>query len=178
MDAYRDFVFPLMVILRPIHIIFGMLWFGYGTLSVWILFPAAAKMGARGDILLRDFYGYSNYGRFIAVTAIVTTVVGLIMWPARIQGMNHPDFSNPGDIIFAIGAVFGILAAGHGGSATGKAIEVFSKLSKEIEDVDNPKAESLSAFEAAKKKMITHANISAWIILIAVLGMAFARYLG
>src|SRR5688572_8198379 len=106
-----------MVILRPIHIIFGMLWFGYGTLSVWILFPAAAKLGAKGDSLLRNFYGYSRYGSLVAVTAVTTSIVGLIMWPARVQGINHPDFTGTGDIIFGIGALFGVLAWLHGGSA-------------------------------------------------------------
>jgi hypothetical protein len=176
-DAYRDFVLPLMVILRPIHIIAGMLWFGYGTLSVWILFPAAAKLGAKGDSLLRLFYGHSMYGTLIAVTAVITSLAGLIMWPVRIRGVDHPEFSGTGDIVFAIGALFGVLAWLHGGAATGKFTGQFASLGKALEENPNPSAEQLSAYEEAKRKLMTHANISAWITLVAVLGMAFARYL-
>jgi hypothetical protein len=176
MEAFRSFILPLMVVLRPAHVILGMLWFGYGTLSTWILFPAVAKMGAKGDSLLRNFYINSRYGALVGMLAGLTTLIGLIMWPARIQGIDQPDFTNTGDIIFAIGAVFGILAAGHGGAATSRAVAKFIEAGKAVEDNADPTSEQLSAYEAAKKKMITHGNISAWITLVAVLGMSFARY--
>jgi hypothetical protein len=173
MDAYVAFVNSLMVILRPAHVILGMLWFGYGTVSTWILFPAAAKMGAKGDSLLRSFYTYSRYGALVGMIAGLTTLIGIIIWPVH---MRLAGFTPTGEIIFGIGALFGVLAAAHGGAATGRAVAKFVEAGKAVEENADPTSEQLSAYEAAKKKMMTHANISAWITLVAVLGMAFARY--
>jgi hypothetical protein len=172
-----DFINQLVPILRPVHVIFGMLWFGYGSLAVWILHPAAAKLGAKGDTLLRNFYGYSNYGAIVGVSAIVTSLAGLIMWPAQVDGRDFIVFGPTGDIVMLVGAVAGLLAWGHGGAATGKYVGLFSKLGKEIEETANPSAEQIAAYEDAKRKMFLHSNISAWITLVAVVCMAGARYL-
>lgn len=172
-----EFIAQLVPILRPLHVIFGMLWFGFGSLAVWVLHPAAAKLGAKGESLLRTFYGYSNYGAVVGVSAIVTSLAGLIMWPARVDGMDFVAFGSTGDIVMLVGAVAGLLAWGHGGAATGKYVGLFAKLGKELEETANPKDEQLAAYEDAKKKMFLHTNISAWVTLVAVVCMAGARYL-
>jgi hypothetical protein len=172
-----DFINQLVPILRPIHVIFGMLWFGYGSLAVWILHPAAAKLGAKGDTLLRNFYGFSNYGAIVGISGIVTSLAGLIMWPARVDGADFIAFGPTGDIVMLIGAAAGILAWGHGGAATGKFVGQFAAISKAIEENPNPSKEQLAEYEEAKRKMMLHANISSWITLVAVVCMAGARYL-
>jgi hypothetical protein len=172
-----EFLGQLLPILRPLHIIFGMLWFGFGSLAVWILHPAAASMGAKGDKLLRAFYGYSRYGAVVGISAITTSIAGLLMWPVLVDGANHRVFGNTADVVFVIGAIAGILAWLHGGAATGKYVGKFAALSKALEENADPGSEQLAAYEEAKKKMFVHTNISAWITLVAVLGMALARYM-
>src|SRR5688572_15357157 len=122
-----DFINQLVPILRPLHVIFGMLWFGFGSLAIWVLHPAAAKLGEKGDVMLRRFYGFSNYGAIVGISAITTSLAGLIMWPARVQGMDFIAFGSIGDIVMLVGAIAGLLAWGHGGAATGKFVGAFAK---------------------------------------------------
>lgn len=172
-----EFLAQLMVILRPLHVISGMIWFGFGSLAVWILHPAAAKLGAKGESLLRTFYGYSNYGAVVGISAITTSLAGLLMWPTVVRGADFVTIpTGTGDIIMMVGAVAGLLAWGHGGAATGKYVGQFAALGKKLEETPNPSAEDLAAYEDAKKKMFTHTNISAWVTLVAVVCMASARY--
>ena len=176
-----EFLAQLMVILRPLHVISGMVWFGFGSLAVWILHPAAAKMGAKGESMLRSFYGYSNYGAVVGISAITTSLAGILMWPTVVKGANFiyiGGVGTIGDWVMLTGAVAGLLAWGHGGMATGKYVGLFAKLGKEIEETANPSAEQLAAYADAKKKMLLHTNISAWVTLVAVVCMAGARYLG
>lgn len=175
-----EFLGQLLPILRPLHVIFGMVWFGFGSLAVWVLHPAAASMGAKGDKLLRAFYGYSRYGALVGISAITTSIAGLLMWPVVVRGMDFVNIvpvAGIGDVVMMIGAVAGLLAWGHGGAATGKYVGKFAELSKALEENADPSSEQLAAYEDAKRKMLLHTNISAWVTLVAIVCMASARYL-
>jgi hypothetical protein len=99
------------------------------------------------------------------------------MWPVVVEGAFHRIFNNTADVVFLIGAIAGLLAWGHGGAATGRFVGQFAVLGKKLEETENPSAEQIAEYEAAKKKMFVHTNISAWITLVAVLGMSLARYM-
>ena len=165
-----------VVILRFLHIFLGMIWIGFGILAAFVLNPAANRLGENGAIMLRTFYGYTRFGTIIAISSVGTTVAGLILWPLRTQnGMDFLAFSNTGDIVMSIGAVFGLLAFGHGAFATGRATDAFAKAVKAYDS--DPSEANQSTLQAAKKKLFTHGNISAGISLVAVICMSGARYL-
>lgn len=168
----------LMTILRLLHILLGVVWMGFGSLSAWVLHPAADRLGTQGDAMLRTFYLHSRFKSVMPIAAIGTTLAGLILWPFRtVQGnlLNLITFSTTGDVVMVVGAVFGLLAFGHGAGATGRFIGVFTGAAKQYED--DPNDENERAMQAAKEKLYTHANISAWLTLVAVVCMSGARYL-
>jgi len=167
----------LVSILRTTHILTGVIWVGFGSLLAWVMVPAAKRAGEKGQSMLRTFVAYSPVGTIFGVTAIVTTVAGLLMWPLRVEGaIDFRAFGSTGDIVMALGALFGLLAFGHGAGATGRYTGIFSATAKAYDE--NPTDANLKALEEAQEKMQLHVNISAWLSLIAVIGMAGARYLG
>lgn len=175
MDFLND---PIVLsLLRLTHIFFGMIWLGLGISGAVIIHPVAKSLGQKGDELMRRYYGYSIVNRLFPVAAIVTTVAGLIMWPARVDGSDFIAFSDTGDIVMLIGAVFGLLAFGHGASATGRFSNAYGKLARTIEESDSPSKEQLSELEILQAKVFTHGNVSLALTVIATVAMASARYL-
>jgi hypothetical protein len=167
----------LVTIFRFLHIIFGVIWVGFGTLLAWLMIPTAQRMGERGSTMLRTFVGYSPVGTIIGVSALVTTLAGLLLWPFRVQGaIDFRAFTGTGDIVMAIGAVFGLLAFGHGATATGRYTGVYAAAAKAYDD--DPSDANRAALDDAYSKMKLHANVSAWLTVIAVVCMSGARYLG
>lgn len=167
----------LVSILRLSHIVTGVIWVGFGALLAWVMIPAAQRTGERGSAMLRTFMTQTPTGTIFGVTALLTTVAGLLLWPLRVEGaIDFRAFTNTGDIVMSLGALFGLLAFGHGVTATGRYTRAYGAAATAY-DAD-PSAANLKALEEAADKMRLHTNISAWLALIAVIGMAGARYLG
>ncbi|MCA9913377.1 MAG: hypothetical protein KC496_08500 [Anaerolineae bacterium] len=166
----------LIVVLRLLHILLGIIWVGFGVLLAWIMIPTAERTGERGQAMLRTFIGYSPIGTVFGISALGTTLAGLIMWPLRTEnGYDLVAFGPAGDIVMSIGAVFGLLAFGHGATATGRYTGAYAAAAKAYDE--NPSPENAQALEDAKKKFRMHTNISAWLAVVAVVCMAGARYL-
>jgi len=165
-----------ITILRTLHIIFGVLWFGYAALLAWVMIPAANNSDS-GLEMLKTFYTKTNFNVWMPVVAIGTTLAGLIMWPMRTDGgMDLLAFGATGDIVMAIGALFGLLAFGHGAGATGRFSDKFAKAAEAYDAA--PSDANQQAMMESKDKMVLHGNISVWLTFIALVCMSSARYLG
>ena len=164
----------LLVILRLIHIITGIAWLGLGAVAAWVVHPVAAKTDEKGNSLLRIFYGYSSYNKIFPITAIITTLVGLVLWGMQADGMDLAGFSTTGSMVMGVGVLFGLLAFGHGAGATGRFSGNYAKLARAVEEGDTSKSQELAE---TRKKLFLHSNISAILTVIATVAMASARYL-
>ena len=101
-----------ITVLRLLHIVAGLLWVGAALMMSLYIEPTAAASGADGKRFLRALYTASRtFARLIPLSASVTTVAGLLLY-----GMlsYHEAMSSPMGVILSIGALFGLLAFGHG----------------------------------------------------------------
>jgi len=167
----------VITVLRLSHIFSGIIWVGFGAVGAWVLNPAVKKLGEKGDTLLRIFYGYSSYNTIFPIVAGITTLAGIILWGARADGAQLQGFTDVGSGIMGIGAIFGILAAGHGGGATGRFAKKYADAARAYEEAESPSEEQTSELAELRAKVFTHSNISAWLTVIAAVAMASARYL-
>jgi len=175
MDFLND---PIVLsILRLTHIFSGMIWLGLGVSGALIVHPVAKSLGEKGDEFMRRYYAYSIVNRVFPAAAILTTLAGLIMWPARVDGMDFAGFGNTGDIVMITGALFGLLAFGHGAAATGRFSDAYGKLAQAIEESDSPSDTQLSELATLRAKVFIHSNISVVLTIIAAVAMSGARYL-
>ncbi len=166
----------LVSILRLTHIVTGVIWVGFGILVAWVLIPVAQRTGERGSAMLRTFMAHSPIGTIFGISALVTALAGLLLWPFRVDGaIDFLGFGPTGDIVMAIGALVGLLAFGHGASATGRYTGVYAAAAKAYDN--DPSDANAKALEDARDKMRLHTNVSAWLTLIAVICMSGARYL-
>jgi len=167
MDTY-------MIILRIIHIFAGVFWVGGGMVQVMIVAPAAAAAGAAGGGFMRSMLLNTPWGNVIGLASFSTLVSGLLMYHKVSDGFNADWMNSSGGVVLSIGAVFGILAFGHGAGAMGRLTSQMVELIKPIQGA--PNEEQRTQMMQLQQKLALHGRISLALMLISLLGMASARY--
>src|SRR5687768_7076227 len=70
-----------LIILRILHIAFGILWAGTALLMVFYIFPAVEKAGAEGGKIMQAITGTNKFPQVLTAAATITVVTGyLMMW--------------------------------------------------------------------------------------------------
>jgi hypothetical protein len=136
----------------------------------WNAQYSSAKDGATGGIVFKALFVYSAYSRVMAIAAVTTTVAGLYLYFRLYSGMKHTFMTPAASMVLSVGALFGLLAFGHGiglGRLGGKYAELAAK--------DDAKPEELQALGA---RIARNGRISAVLMIIAVIGMILPRYMG
>jgi uncharacterized membrane protein len=162
-----------VIIVRAIHIFAGIIWVGFGLANGMLLAPAAQKMGQQAGIVFKAWYVYSPFNRVVPIAAITTTVAGLYLYARVFDGASHRFMTQTGSIVLSIGALFGLLAFGHG-IALGRMAHKYAQLAAG----DNPGAEQIQELQALGERMGRNGRISGVLMIISVLGMILPRYLG
>jgi hypothetical protein len=165
----------LLVLLRLIHIVAAFVWVGFGVTFAFYVGPAAAAAGERGLRFLKNLLTRTSYARAFPAVAGITMLAGILLYLTG--SMNH--FSNTGNIVLGIGAVAGILAGVHGGAVTGRATSALGKaLTQYVPDGNESiAADGLSVLRERAMKVAQDSRVSLILMIVALLGMASARYL-
>lgn len=159
-------------ILRLIHIFAGILWVGFGLFQTFYLAPAINKTGKNGYKFFQVVAKLPGFVYLMPIVAILTTVAGLLLY-----GMNswHTLMNTLGGILLTVGALFGLLAFGHG-FGLGAVTNRFAKAVEAWQQAGEPEAGSeYSNVQALGTRLESNARISAILMIIAVIGMASAR---
>lgn len=165
----------IITILRLLHIIAGVIWIGSGILLSMYIEPALQKSGVDTSKFMRALYAKSGLDKLLPAVAIITTLAGVALFWAVTNGFADVAYMRSGQgIVLSLGAVFGLLAFGHGGGALGRMTGKYVALVKEAGD--NPNAEQQTALSALEAKLVRHGRISMWLGVVAIVLMAGARY--
>jgi uncharacterized membrane protein YecN with MAPEG domain len=125
--------------------------------------PAVHSSGSEGGRFLRSLYSRTNFSRLIPLSALVTTVAGLLSY--------HEAMGSAMGIILTLGALFGLLAFGHGYFTVWRRAGVYAALAV-ADGSDEGMLEQLEA------RMRRNGRISMWLALVSLVLMAGARYAG
>jgi len=164
-----------LIILRLVHIFSGIFWVGSAILLSRFMLPAVRQLGADGSKYLWGFYKYTPFGTAIAVSAGLTSLAGILLY---LHPGNVAAFSQIGQIVLSIGALAGLGAAGHGGAVLGRlSAQYVALLDKTIGQNKAPTQQETAEIQGLGAKLGQHTQISLILMVIAVIGMASARYL-
>ncbi|MDE2821398.1 MAG: hypothetical protein OXI40_16830 [Chloroflexota bacterium] len=157
----------IISVLRLLHIVAGMIWVGAAIMMSFYVEPASERSGGAGARFLRDLYGKSNYARMIPVAAIITTLAGLLLY-----GMMsyHETMNSAMGMSITLGALFGLLAFGHGFFALWRSAGQYSDLAKSGDGDE-------AALQALEDKLRRNGRIGMWLALVSLVLMAGARYI-
>ena len=157
-----------ITVLRLLHIVPGLIWVGAALLMSFYIEPTARSSGAEGSRFLRALYRNSSFPRLIPLSALVTTIAGLLLY-----GMlsYHEAMSSAMGLILTIGALFGLLAFAHGYFAVWRRAGASRRLLAD-EGVEE------DALAEVEDRMRRNGRVSMWLALVSLILMAGARYAG
>jgi len=158
----------VITVLRLLHIVAGLIWVGAALLMSFYIEPSAAASGADGNRFLRALYSGTNFPRLIPLSALVTTVAGLLLYGLL---SYHEAMSSAMGIILSIGALVGLLAFGHGYFTVWRRAGEYAQLAKAA------KADEVT-LDQIEDKMRRNGRVSMWLALVSLVLMAGARYAG
>jgi uncharacterized membrane protein len=168
----------LMIILRIIHILFGIFWVGTTLFLVFFFDPTIKAAGPAGGAVM----GQLTLRRFTIVmglSAFLTVAAGFVLYVKESGGFDFSWVTKPTGITLTIGSLAGILAFLLGFTVQMPAGTRMTALQKEIQAAGGqPTPSQLAEIGVLQKRLTNASRWGAALMVIAVLGMSIARELG
>ena len=158
-----------IILLRIVHIFASIYWVGTALFLVLVLIPVSRRMGENSLNLVGPVYSSPMFGISFAVSAIATTIAGLLLWWEVSDGFNADYMGSDGGIVLSIGVLAGLLAFGHGLFALGK-------YSRQFATAYSAEPRNIDVAKNAENKIARNSYISLGLMIVAVVGMSAARY--
>lgn len=171
MDTY-------MVVLRVVHILAGVFWVGAALTTLLFIQPTARELGPAAGPFMMHLAGRKRLIDYVLSAAGLTVLAGLLMY-WRVSGGLDPDWvaSAPG-ISLTIGALCAIAALAIGGSIVRPGIMATLAIGREVAASGGaPTPEQAAQMQAIQRRSIGAGKAIVPLLIVAVIGMAAARYL-
>jgi uncharacterized membrane protein len=164
-----------IIIVRALHIFAAVIWVGGGLLFSLLLNRIMANGGPQvGGGVVRAIYLHSPFLKVISTAAITTTVAGLYMYGRRETGTLVISGDTTQQIVLGIGALFGLMALGHG-LFLARLGQKYTAIAKEAGE--NPTQEQIGEMAALGQKIGRNGPIVSILMIIALIGMILPRYM-
>ena len=164
----------LIWLLRIIHIVAGVIWVG-GTLTMtFFIGPTIGATGEAGQKFVGHLMNNLKFSNRMSAAAGSTILAGLILYGldaragAAWQRSGFAIGLNIGAGFAIIGFIFGILI--------GRTTNAMAQLGAQFQG--KPTNEQMTQMQTIRKQQALYSNISAAALILAVVFMATARYLG
>jgi uncharacterized membrane protein len=167
-----------MLILRAIHILFGIFWVGTTFFFVLFFEPTIKAAGPAGGTVMGRL-ALTRFPLQMAVSSILTVGIGVVMYLIDSHGFQVNWISTPPGIAMTIGSLAGIVAFLLGLIVQTPTSARMAALQKEIQGAGGPPTPAqLDEMRVLQEKITNASRWGAVLMVIAVLGMAMARELG
>jgi uncharacterized membrane protein len=167
-----------MVVLRLIHIFAGIFWVGAALFMAVLIIPMVRKAGPDSSVFMWRLYKHTRFITAMPIASVLTTIAGILLYIRVSDTFNVDWITSTGGLVLTIGSIAGLLATGHGGAVLGPMSASYTDALDEVVSQGGPPSEEqVSKLQALGGKIGRHAQISMILMLIAVIGMASARYL-
>ena len=164
----------LIWLLRIVHIVGGVIWVG-GTLTMtFFIGPTIGATGEAGQKFVGHLMNNLKFSNRMSAAAGLTVLAGIILYGLDARAGAAWQRSGMG-IGLSIGAVFAIIGFIFG-IMIGRTTTTMAKLGGQFQG--KPTNEQMAQMQTLMKQQATYSNISAAALILAVVFMATARYLG
>jgi hypothetical protein len=167
-----------LILLRIVHVLSAMSWFGGAIIGAFFLQPTAAALGQAGQPFMEYLMRRRRMGVFFPVVSSLTILSGLALYWRDSGGLQATWISSPTGLAFTIGGLAAIAAFVGGFLLIGPGIAEQTAVQKELAPGDGVPTESQRQRLARAERRLQLASRIDWpLILLAALTMAVARYL-
>jgi len=167
-----------VVVLRLLHIVFGVLWVGFACFVPFVLMPSLMDAGpAAGPVM--GAIQRRGLPKIMSAFAGITILAGILLL-RRVSGGFRPEFmgSHMG-MALSIGALAALIAFAIGMIMVRPAMTKAATLSEGLGSVtsDSERAALMATIGALRTRGAAGGKWVAWLLLFALAAMASARYL-
>jgi hypothetical protein len=167
-----------IVILRLLHIGFGLFWAGSAIFFALFLMPSLKTTGPDG-VKFMQALGRSGYPIAAMISAIITIFSGFLLIWILSGGFNPIWFRSWYARVLTGGATMSVIAFIIGFTINRPSAARMNKISLAIAaQGTGPTPEQLSEIMGLRKKIFTGTNFIAVLLVLAVAGMSVFRYVG
>lgn len=164
----------LIWLLRIVHIVGGVIWVG-GTLTMtFFIGPSIGATGEAGQKFVGHLMNNLKFSNRMSVAAGLTILAGIILYGLDARAGAAWQRSGMG-IGLSIGAVFAIIGLIFG-ILIGRTTNAMAQLGSQFQG--KPTSDQMNQMQAIRKQQALYSNISTVALILAVVFMATARYLG
>lgn len=166
-----------IVILRLLHIGFGVFWAGSAISFAFFIGPAVKASGPEGVKFMQQL-GRSKYPIVIMITAIITILAGfLLIWKLS-GGFQSAWFSSNNARVVCAGGALSFIAFVIGFTVNRPAADKINAISNDIARAGGPPtAEQMQQLMAQRKKLAVGTNYITVLLILAVIAMSIFRYI-
>jgi len=167
----------MLILLRLIHILFGVFWAGTAIFNAVFLLPAVRALGPAGGPVMQEIAGKRKLPVYFLVAGLLTVLSGFGLYWHDSQGFTNGFMRSAGGMTFGIGAVLAIIAVLLGIFVVTPAAMRAGKLGAAIAAGGKPptpeQAAEMRQIQATLGKM---AVVAAGLLTLTTIAMAVARY--
>ena len=171
MDTY-------MVVLRIVHILAGVFWVGAALTTFLFLQPTAREVGPAAGPFMAHLAGKKRLVDWVLRAAGLTILAGLLMYWRVSGGLDTDWIGSAEGIAVTVGALCGIAAFSLGLTVIRPSIMATLAIGKAVAESGGPPSPEQGAqLQALQKRGHAVGQVIVPLLVVAVSGMAAARYL-
>ena len=163
------------IILRIVHVFAAVYWVGAATFFQLVIQPALQSAGSAGQQAQSKIATSPAFAASMAAAAVLTTLAGIILYLRWTNGLDMNVIGTGPGIVFGIGGLAGIAAFVVSAFVISPISAQLSRLSQQAAG-GPPAPETLAQIQGLAARVQQMSRIALALMLIALFGMAIARY--
>jgi hypothetical protein len=168
----------IIILLRVIHILAGVFWAGTAILLAAFLEPTARALGPDGGKFMQRLTGQMRLTTFILLAAFLNVLAGIGLYWIFSGGFQVKWVASGHGLSLTIGALAAIVTFILGLAVTRPTLLHMGALGQEMQSAGGPpKPEQMAVMQALQTRLATAGRVGAVLLVIAIIGMAVARYI-
>ncbi len=160
--------------LRIVHILAGIFWVGGTLIMAFFVGPTVGATGEAGQKFVGHLVNNLKFSSRMSAAAGSTILAGFILYWIDSNGFTSAWMSSGAGRGFGIGAAFALIGFVFG-LLVGRTTKAMAQLGAQIQG--KPSSEQMAQLDKLRKQQVMYSNITAVLLILAVIFMAIARYL-
>jgi len=167
----------LLNVLRLVHIFAGALWVGAAIFYLFFVKPAVKAIGPAGPQFMQNLAERRKLPAFMISISLLTVLAGGILYLNSSGGFNLAWVKTGTGIGFTLGSLAALVAFFVGNFGIGPTSAKMGTIGQAIaQNGGKPTPEQINTVQALEKQLNRFEQIDFWMLVIAMLTMATARY--
>ncbi len=167
-----------LVVIRLIHIVFGVLWVGAAIFLAGLLEPTIVDLGKDGGRVMDNLVRKRKLPVYMSLTSILTIVGGVLLYWRMSDHFDSEWLKSGPGLTLTVGSVAAIIAGVMGAAINSPTAKQMHAVGQRMQAAAGPPAaEDIAEMGRLQKRLSSAARIEAVLLLLATATMAAGRYI-